>query len=72
MMNIEIERKGLSEFKNKGYIYDVINSCDKLVHILSQNMNEFPDQKYSDMYKLTQELITLKWSAVQLLGRDSK
>jgi len=72
MLNIETERKGLSEFKNKSYIYEVINSCDKLVHILSQNMNEFPDQKYSDMYKLTQELITLKWSAVQLLGRDSK
>ena len=72
MPNIELEHKGLNEYKNKGYLYETVNSCDNLIHILSQNMNEFPDMKYSDLYMLCQTLIGLKWSAIQLLGRDKK
>lgn len=72
MPSIELERKGLQEYKSKGYLYETVNSCDTLIHILSQNMNEFPDQEYSELYMLTQTLIGLKWSAIQLLGREKK
>lgn len=65
-------QKGTFEYKNKKYIYEVIEASSKLVNILSQNMDEFPNQKYEDMYMLTQALINLKWSAVELLGRDVK
>lgn len=61
-------QRGSLEYKNMKYIYDTIDSCSKLINILSQNMDEFPDQKYEDLYALTEGLIKLKWSAVEILG----
>lgn len=65
-------QKGSMRFRNNRYIWETIFSCERLIEILSQNKDEFPDMKYSDIYMLTQTLIALKYSAMELIGKDGK
>lgn len=65
-------QKGAELYRNKSYIWKVIESCNTLIGLLPQNMDEFPDMKSTDMYMLCETLIALKWSAIELLGREMK
>ena len=72
MSNFSRLQKGSRKYANVGYIYRVIDLCSQLFEIVAQNMTEFPDMEYNDLYMLCETLTKLKWSAVELLGEDSK
>jgi hypothetical protein len=63
-------QKGSMRVRNTRYIWETIFACEKLIEILSQNKDEFPDMKYTDTYMLTETLIALKYSAMELIGKD--
>lgn len=59
-------------YQNKRFIWQIVMCCETLVEILSQCQDDFPDMKYNDMYMLIETLINLKYSAIELIGRDGE
>ena len=68
--NFEDLRKGTEKRKNIGYLFKTVDACEELFDIVSQNMEEFPGLSYNDMYMLAETLTRLKWSAVELIGKE--
>lgn len=65
-------QKGSHDYKNLGYLYRTVDLSQQLFEIVSQNMSEFPDLDYNDLYIFCETLTKLKWSAVELIGRETK
>ena len=63
-------QKGMMRFKNARYIWEIAFASETLIELLTRYQDEFPDLKYNETYMLLQTLITLKNSAIELLGKD--
>lgn len=66
------ERIGVKEFNDKKYIWKALFACNELYDILASNMDELPNVDQKDLYMFVNTLLQVKYSLIELIGRDSK
>ena len=66
------ERKGLEEYKNKKFLWKALFACNDLYEVIANNLDEFPNVHQSDLGDLINTILELKYSVLELIGRDSK
>ena len=66
------EKKGIKEYNNKKWIWDTLITCNRLYSLISNNMDEIPNISDIDLYMFVQTLLQVKYSLIELIGRDSK
>lgn len=65
-------QKGCMRYDNNRYVWKTVMACEDLIEILTRCKDEFPGMKYNEIYMLTQTLIALKYSAIELIGNDGE
>lgn len=66
------EKKGIEEYRNKGWVWRAVICADELYHILANNKDELPDVEWSEIYHTQQKILNIKYALLELIGRDSK
>lgn len=66
------ERKGIDEYRNKKWIWESIICCNALYDNLINNQDELPDVLYSELMEFMKKMLNIKYSLIELIGRDSK
>lgn len=66
------EKKGTQEYLKKGWVWKAVMCADELYHLLANNQDEIPSVVYSEMYQTIKGILDIKYSLLELIGRDSK
>lgn len=66
------EKKGITEFNNKKWIWEALLNCNSLYGLIANNMDEIPNISDIDLYMFVQTLLQVKYSLIELIGRDIK
>lgn len=66
------EKKGIDEYRNKKWIWDSVTCCSQLYTNISNNMGEIPNLSDPEIFDFVQRLLDIKYSLLELIGRDSK
>lgn len=66
------EKRGIDEFRNKGWVWRALFDADELYHLLINNKDEIPDVIYSEFNTSMTKLLDIKYAMLELIGRDSK
>ena len=66
------ERKGIDEYRNKKWVWESVISCNALYDNLVNNQDELPDILHPDLMDFMRSLLQIKYSLLELIGRDSK
>ena len=64
------EKQGLEEYKNKKWLWQALFACNNLYEAIANNMDEIPEVKYQDLYMFITTLLQVKYSIIELIGRD--
>lgn len=66
------ERKGIDEYRNKKWVWESLICCNTLYDNLINNQDEIPDVLYSELMDFMKQMLRIKYSLIELIGRDSK
>lgn len=66
------EKKGIDEYSNKKWVWKSVILTDELYQLLAVYMDEIPNIVQPDLYMFAQTLLQLKYSLLELIGRDAK
>lgn len=66
------EKKGIEEYRNKKWVWESLLCCNKLYENLASNRDELPDVVQSEVFAFMSDLLSIKYSLLELIGRDSK
>ena len=66
------EKKGIDEYSNKKWVWKSVILTDELYQLLAVYMEDIPNIVQPDLYMFAQTLLQLKYSLLELIGRDAK
>ena len=66
------EKKGIDVYRNKKWVWETLIACNKMYENLVSNQDELPDIVHPELMDFMHSLLTIKYSLLELIGRDSK
>ena len=66
------EKKGIDEYRNKKWVWETLIASNKMYENLVANQDELPDIMHTELMNFMPRLLDIKYSLLELIGRDSK